>query len=112
MAVSTLVLPACLARRQQRTPVRALQPITRSWPRSVRATRTVPAPARLRLSVAADEGEHQTEPQLLPTLSDALVSFAVVSPLVATFWRGSWVLADQILPADPVRTGSMSRRTL
>lgn len=35
-----------------------------------------------------------------PAGLDELLSFAVISPLVATFWRGSWVLADFILPKE------------
>jgi len=39
---------------------------------------------------------------------DALLSFALVCPLVATFWRGCWVMLDCWLPADPAQAAAVS----
>ena len=38
-------------------------------------------------------------------LRDTLVSFGIVAPLVATFWRGSWVMLDNLLPEDTIEAG-------
>jgi hypothetical protein len=50
----------------------------------------------------------------LSSVADAVLSFAVICPLVATFWRGSWAILDALLPKEHVRThkeqGCVGRR--
>ena len=45
-------------------------------------------------------------PGELSDTADVVLSFLVICPLVATFWRGSWVFLDVFLPTEPVRSGS------
>ena len=41
-------------------------------------------------------------------MRDSLVSFGLLAPLVATFWRGSWVILDNVLPEDAILSGLLS----
>ena len=49
----------------------------------------------------AGEGE-------LSDTADVVLSFLIICPLVATFWRGSWVFLDILLPTEPVRPARAS----
>lgn len=51
----------------------------------------------LRCKLSPEEVDAKTPADAANLALDALVSFALVSPLVATFWRGGWVLVDEAL---------------
>jgi hypothetical protein len=65
--------------------------------------------APLRCAPPSADGPTAGEGELSDT-ADFVLSFLIICPLVATFWRGSWVFLDILLPTEPVRAARVRAR--